>query len=122
MANFKTHVVAGVTVGVALNLAKQGAQKALAPERKFDWGELLVWGVVGGVAASVPDLLEPATNPNHRSFFHSLALGALILFAIFGKPSKRLEQNLRDLLSLTGFGYLSHLALDIITPMGLPIA
>src|SRR5258708_4449313 len=121
MANFKTHCIAGVTLGITLNLTKQWAQKTHNPEREFDWSEMLAWGALGGTAASLPDLLEPATSPNHRSFFHSLAVGTLILFIILGRASKEFRPDVQEFLRVTGFSYLSHLALDIITPMGLPI-
>jgi membrane-bound metal-dependent hydrolase YbcI (DUF457 family) len=81
---------------------------------------MLVWGGVGAAAASLPDLLEPALNPFHRRFFHSITVACVILFAIFGRPSKRLAAKTREMIALTGFSYISHLALDIITPMGLP--
>jgi membrane-bound metal-dependent hydrolase YbcI (DUF457 family) len=122
MANFKTHCIVGVAVGAGLNLVKQSSQRAIDPGREFDWGELLFWCTVGGTAASLPDLLEPASNPNHRGFFHSFAFAALILCAILGEPSSKLREKFGHLPLLTGFSYLSHLALDIITPMGLPIA
>ncbi|HZQ20448.1 MAG TPA: metal-dependent hydrolase [Terriglobales bacterium] len=121
MANFKTHFIVGAAVGASLNLMKQSVEKAATPSRDFDWGELLTWTAVGAGAASLPDLLEPALNPNHRGFFHSFAIGFLILYAIFGGPLQPLQGKLRDYLRLTGFGYLSHLALDIVTPMGLPL-
>jgi LexA-binding, inner membrane-associated putative hydrolase len=122
MANFNIHAVAGGTTGVVLNVTKQWTQMAILRERSFDWGEMLAWGAVGVLAASLPDILEPANSPRHRKFLHSLVLGGLILFGIFGKPSRRLREDLRELIVLAGLGYLSHLALDIVTPAGLPIA
>lgn len=120
MANLRGHLLAGATVGVVLNIAKQTAQMPLNPRRPFNFGEMLAWGAIGATVASLPDILEPATSPFHRRFFHSLTVAAVVLFLVFGKPMKLLADGTQELLRLTGLSYLSHLILDLITPMGLP--
>lgn len=121
MANLKVHLITGAAVGASLNIIKQSAQKTLNPKRAFSFGELAVWSAAGAAAASLPDILEPALTPLHRRFFHSMAVGGLIVFFIFGKPARFLRKETHEFFSVAGFGYLSHLALDILTPMGLPL-
>jgi len=41
-------------------------------KKKLSWPELLGAGLSGVAGAFLPDIIEPATSPNHRSFFHSL--------------------------------------------------
>ena len=121
MANFKTHFLVGAATGAVANLVKQASQKALDPGREFSWYELLAWSAAGGAIASIPDLLEPATSPNHRGFFHSIAFGALAIFALKGKHLDRIDSEVKELLGLAAYSYLSHLFLDATTPKGLPI-
>lgn len=107
------------------------------------------WGGVKGARA--PDLLEPATCPQHRYFAHSWTVflavigtsvdAARALCRKMGEqcdlraqaqtlaPLDRSFHALSALFwwfcagALTGFkaGYASHLALDGCTPMGLPL-
>jgi membrane-bound metal-dependent hydrolase YbcI (DUF457 family) len=42
-------------------------------KEKPSWPELLGAGLSGVAGAFLPDIIEPATNPNHRSFFHSIS-------------------------------------------------
>ena len=120
MANFKTHAVVGFSVGVGLNVAKQWAAKTISPTREFDWSEMLTWGSVGVAVASLPDWIEPASSPKHRAFFHSLSLFGLIIFCMRGKHRQHLSENAKRGVDLLGCSYLSHLVLDLLTPMGLP--
>jgi len=111
-----------------------------------------IGGVIGGwIGGVLPDVLEPATSPNHRQFAHSmLAGGALTLARVAeGQARRRASANAvanRALLLpvgsrergdaelaamawrlaagiLIGFvvGYASHLALDACTSRGLPL-
>jgi len=76
-------------------------------------------GSIGGI---LPDLLEPARNPNHRSFFHSWLLLLSMLLVIAFKISKK--STLKWFLShpFLSFiaGYSSHLLADMTTAKGLP--
>lgn len=121
MANFKVHFAVGAGVGIAANVIKQATQKTVHPARDFDWLEMLAWGAGGAVLASLPDLLEPATHPRHRGFFHSLVFAGLIGFVLRTVwRSERVRREHREFFGLSGLAYLSHLALDFITPFGLP--
>jgi membrane-bound metal-dependent hydrolase YbcI (DUF457 family) len=72
--------------------------------------------------ASLPNKMEPAYHPNHRSTSHSFSAAVLNAWGI-GSISNS-EQSDPKLTSATKaflFGHLSHLALDFTTPKSLPI-
>ncbi len=71
----------------------------------------------------LPDLIEPATGPFHRSTFHSLlvlfilsAVGIISIFAVFSFGANIITVGLCAIC----IGYLIHLILDSRTKMGLP--
>lgn len=85
--------------------------------------------LAGGFACSVltalPDIIEPATSPHHRQFFHSFAFAALLVGG-FSKlkqwdPQTPEQDLLRKLGMLAIAGYLIHLALDATTKKSLPL-
>ena len=82
-------------------------------------------GVAAALTTCLPDILEPATSPNHRQFFHSLVWAGLIVAAVNKlrewKPTKPSEILLKDLAMCAAAGYLIHLALDAMTKKSLPI-
>lgn len=73
MANGKVHTVLGMISGpsLCLLLAQLDGRKATLPE-------LLGASMAGGVSAKLPDWLEPAIHPHHRSFFHSCSFAATV--------------------------------------------
>lgn len=99
---------------------------------------ILVLSVIGALAALFPDLdnsestlenlrimgVRPLKIPayfidklfKHRGFLHSLLAVALLTFLLFGF----LPQVPKDILLVILFGYLSHIVLDSLTPVGLP--
>ncbi len=84
-------------------------------------GRVVVGAGLGAVAASLPDLLEPADSPNHRGLFHSAILGAGLISALVATSSKNGGKT--SLLALTApavAGYVAHLAKDSQTPQGIP--
>jgi membrane-bound metal-dependent hydrolase YbcI (DUF457 family) len=84
----------------------------------IDWGEVLGWAAGGALLGLLPDMLEPASSPNHRRFFHSIALAAGITRSLC---KKEVGNRSDDLLFLSGTAYLSHLAADACTPKCLPL-
>lgn len=70
----------------------------------------------------MPDLLEPANDPDHRSFFHS-KIAALGLASLVTKTNESEQNNdgVKLLANIASAGYLSHLLLDNTTPKGLPL-
>jgi membrane-bound metal-dependent hydrolase YbcI (DUF457 family) len=75
--------------------------------------------------AKRPDWLEPATNPHHRQFFHSISFLAVITLGIKKvfdrKPEDNLGQVLRLMTLCADDGYLRHLVLDLLTPRSLQL-
>jgi membrane-bound metal-dependent hydrolase YbcI (DUF457 family) len=145
MPNRATHasVGAGVSAGLAVAPLTHLQQSQALPE--------LVGAMIGGyVGGILPDLLEPATSPNHRQMAHSLLAAAGLTFArvaemqaacrgradaheqgAAGLPAGCSERNDAEVASmlwrlLAGtilglvVGYASHLVLDASTSHGLP--
>jgi len=77
---------------------------------------------VGGIGGILPDVIEPATNPGHRGLFHSV-IAAVIVVSALCAMWQYMEKHKKepDWGFVLGIGYTSHLALDMVTPMGLPI-
>ena len=74
---------------------------------------------------SLPDLFEPAVNPNHRQLFHSVAMFGAIGYGMWKlnhwKPEDDWQRLLRVLGLVGGAAYLSHLARDAFTAKSLPM-
>ena len=84
--------------------------------------EALVSLLGGAFAGLLPDLLEPATNPNHRSLFHSIALSVLILCGNHRVwQNMDLSENQKVAIALLSAAYGSHLLADSTTVKGLPL-
>ena len=81
-------------------------------------------GLVAMLAASLPDVLEPATSPNHRQFCHSVVFaGGLVtgLKEIYQwTPETPLGRFVRDVLLSAGLAYLIHLGVDATTAKSIP--
>lgn len=116
--NGPTHrLVAGVAVG--LYFADQEAKA----------GPLTLKPIIGGVAATfftnLPDILEPATSPNHRAFFHSLAFAGLLAKCVHKlhqwEPETESDKFWRSVGLLSASAYLIHVALDFTTRKSLPL-
>lgn len=146
MPNRETHARVGVALG-----GIDAALRVISAPTCYVMAETL-GGLLGGYIGGVlPDLIEPATTPNHRQVAHSLAVcGALSLArvaewqaicrAAAGREARRAmhlplgsdERTEADTAAfvwrfiagaLVGFvaGYASHLLLDAGTASGLPI-
>jgi membrane-bound metal-dependent hydrolase YbcI (DUF457 family) len=92
--------------------------------RKPEIGEALLSAGIGMFMAVAPDLLESAVDPNHRSFGHSVALGAGLAklgFSMCGKDNKGAEELFKILSAVALASYLSHLGADGFTPSALPL-
>jgi len=115
------HLVGGVVAAGAVNVILQWHQIAVNRQDRFDWGELLACCAVGGAAALIPDMLEPASHPNHRNLFHSLAVAALVAWLISGNHTREYSAGTKALLLAGGLGWLSHILLDALTPRCVPL-
>lgn len=139
------HTWAGV--GVALVAGSSDGSRLEGADALFFNAGLGLGGAIGG---RLPDLLEPATSVFHRQFFHgvipAIALWRLSSGARNGAASSLLEWAHRADPGVWGFvgsgenaiprwlrfltagfvkglpaGYASHLVLDALTPMSLPL-
>jgi len=121
--HLKIGILIGAVGGGTYSAVRQYQDLQYHSQGEFDISEVL-WGaakggVVGGVGAAVPDILEPAITPNHRGFFHSAPLlVALMIIAagIFGRS----KSALMGLVFSFVLGYISHLWADGNTSQGLP--
>lgn len=118
--NGRAHKVIGAGAGTAVGLAK-----VIRDREQYDklegTGIVAVAAAGGMIGGMLPDILEPATSPNHRGVAHSfLALLCLILLGVFlwnRKDKITLVQAFGEGLVA---GCVSHLAADSLTPKGLP--
>lgn len=129
MPNFKKHAATGAGVGIVLtaltNYFQQQKRRDTDPAYQFDWSEFLVktfaGGSVGAFCGVLPDLLEPATYPGHRKFFHSITTATAIGYGMYSANKSNLSQADKELINIAGSCYFSHLILDSGTPAGLPL-
>lgn len=110
-----THELAGSFTAMAVAASMPGPTVASVGASFF----------IGKDAGRIPDLLEPATCPNHRRFFHSwVALVAMSYGwkkAYDWEPETDLEKFLRFIALVGGAAAISHLVLDSLTPNSLPL-
>ena len=133
MPNGNVHNTAGAILGpIAYIFIKDKP----TTNEDYDIGELLLSTCISTCTARIPDILEPAINPNHRDFFHSIVFGGLLGYAGY-KIWEDLQERRRkrkllniDKMELIEIGeiffliligsVLLHLILDAFTPKGLP--
>jgi len=117
--NGKQHFLLGGAIGFGGYILYR-----LAEKKPIDLVELFLYSIGGAVAGILPDVLEPATNPNHRSFFHSIA--ALLMItqgntSVWDQNNQTLTKDQKVVTSILSAAYCSHLATDGLTMKGLPI-
>lgn len=114
--NAKGHFVTGAVAGVAI-ITLLNRKYAL----EMGLGDIAFGLAAGGVAGLLPDWIEPATHPHHRALCHSIAIAGLMIWATWKLHSNHnLTVEQKKILSILCGGYLSHLAADGLTPLGLP--
>ena len=116
--NGVTHrLAAGVSIGLFMaNEEEKAGKQSFLP---------VVGGVAGAAFTCLPDVLEPATSPNHRQFFHSLLFAGLLVGGLVKLHRWEAESSsdrfLRGLGMIAISAYLIHLALDATTTKSLPL-
>jgi len=110
-------------ISAALVLASVGASLASAEGDRLPHAAA---GCAGGFClGTLPDLIEPATNPHHRQFFHSVFVALLIGYGLYKayhwEPDTAQGRLLRGVCLLAGGAYLIHLGLDATTKRSLPV-
>jgi membrane-bound metal-dependent hydrolase YbcI (DUF457 family) len=134
MPSGKAHVIAGTVCGAVGSVAIQGW---VHKNKELDLSQMLISTGTGAALSRLPDILEPATDPNHRAFFHSFAFGGLLGFGgvkawnkIKAKRAERqalrieeisLEELLLGLVIIAIAAFLLHLLMDAFTKKGLPL-
>ncbi len=118
MANGPTHRIAAALVvgGTAAYAEAKNNRVTLKPVAA---ATLAAW------LTDLPDILEPAVNPHHRKFFHSLVCAGAVAYGTHKvyrwNPETTLGEFARFLLLVGGGAYLIHLSLDLVTPRSLPL-
>lgn len=91
--------------------------------RKIDFWEGLSVFLAAGLAGTLPDMIDPATNPNHRSIGYSMILSGAGIPKLWNhiehSPNLNVQQKIFWQSIILRFGM--HLALDSTTPAGLPL-
>lgn len=90
MANGKDHMIYGAIAGGACLVLS-----AVADGHEISWAELIGAIAAGTCAAKLPDFLEPAIHPNHRSFFHSVGFVGTAGPAFWSFASQKRNEALR---------------------------
>ena len=114
--NSDTHMLIGGGIGALCYLG----YKWINHKKPSALGVIASFGL-GGIGGLLPDILEPATNPNHRKLFHSVGTGALLGTGLVTnlRKEKKTENDLALIILL--LSYLSHLAGDATTTKSLPL-
>jgi membrane-bound metal-dependent hydrolase YbcI (DUF457 family) len=118
MPRANVHAGAGAAAGVAwcvIYCRKSGIGVKLP--------DLIVASAVGLAGGLLADLLEPALDPNHRKFAHSIivAIGLVVLIGIISRSFDSMTEQHRLILGAMTVAYLSHLMLDSATPKSIPL-
>jgi len=120
MPNRAAHAVGAVVVVGGLM-----AREELSNGGEITW-KTLASGVLASELGSLPDLLEPATNPRHRQFFHGLAFATALGIGLHKlyewEAETDLDRFFRALGLIVGGAYTTHLAMDFVfSRSGLPL-
>lgn len=117
MSSRSTHVMTGCLSAFTFYMSL-----VEVPEDPMD---LIILFGAGHFGGRMPDLLEPATNPHHRKFFHGLLVLLLLAYGIKKlidwAPRSATERVVKVGLIAAAVGYASHLLLDSLTPRSIPI-
>lgn len=120
MANATAHRLgAGLTVGLT-SLAHELKRGADA-----DFFRPVAASSLAALAGTLPDILEPATSPNHRQVLHGVAFAVAIGYGMYKlyrwEPADEWGKFFRFVGLVIGGAYLVHLAMDACTPASLPL-
>lgn len=120
MAHSSAHRIgSSIAIGLPSLIAelKQG--------EKANFGRPLIATTLATLTASLPDVIEPATNPYHRQFFHSVAFASLLGYGLYRlykwEAQEEWQRAIRFGGLVIGGSYLFHLALDACTPSSLAL-
>jgi len=101
------------------------ASLLLTIDERHQVEQALASGGLAYLLGTLPDILEPATNPNHRRFFHSITFACGVGYGMYHlyewQPEEEWKKWARFGLMVAGGATLVHLAMDSRTPKGLPM-
>ena len=123
MANFKKHANTGILLGIITGiiiLIFKNKNEEICSETVI---EIMVGAVLGSfLGAIIPDVMDYPTNPNHRSFAHSVTANSIIFLKLITNMNitEEIDGNF-TFFTAFGIGYFSHCFIDMQTPKGLPI-
>lgn len=83
--------------------------------------EIVEVGVVGAIGGTVPDILEPPTNPRHRGTAHSFGALTAALKTYNYAENPMLSEQQKRILKAFSLGYAGHIISDSGTPAGVSI-
>lgn len=128
MPNSKTHITAGLILSGATSIGIGLRYRTFNPVK------LILNLGISILASRLPDILEPATSPNHRSFFHSLIFGLIVAGLSYYIWQCLKEEQTRNVDGVTTIKILIleivliallcfclHLVLDAFTKRSLPL-
>jgi membrane-bound metal-dependent hydrolase YbcI (DUF457 family) len=85
----------------------------------------VVASTMGWACGTLPDLLEPATNPNHRQLLHSILFAGFLCYGLNRlydwEPRTESERVRKYALLFAGGANGIHLVMDAMTPKSLPV-
>lgn len=118
MPNGNTHrLIAALAVG-GTSLANEAIHGEVT-------GKPLLSALIASLLTNLPDMIEPASNPYHRQFFHSVLFGGAVAYAGVKAyewlAEDDFEKAVRALLMVGCGAYLVHLLADSTTPRSLPL-
>lgn len=119
--NGKQHALIGAATCGAFCVAKYLSRKSENEAEEFPCAEFFGHAAIGFLLGSLPDLLEPATSPWHRKFFHSVTAGGLVTWGAFGEHSEEWDPDTKTAVQASAIAYLSHLAADSTTPRSIAL-
>ena len=109
-------IAAGITASIVDAIIQKSKNGQVDIRRSIGFGFL------GGLVGLLPDILEPANNPNHRGTCHSVATGiGLILLINNIKNNQNMSAESKEVWISIISAYGSHLVLDAQTPKSLPL-
>lgn len=78
----------------------------------FSFLRLCASTAIGATAGMAPDAIEPATDPNHRKFFHSKLALLLDYLGALTATQVELDDYVKEFILAFTVGYGIHLLLD----------
>ena len=116
MNAFAQQITAALAAGFVLHASER--------EEGLQTGWPLTGAGLAAIFTSLPDFLEPATNPIHRQFFHSLVFAGGVACCwravLDWQPDTDDGRLLRKVALIAAGAYICHLALDATTAKSLP--